>query len=201
MPGAHLAVDHAKIPGLKLAGQGYQGEFRCIRDSREHGFAIEYAADGDAVQTSSKLSVHPCLYRVGVTCPMEFRIGGDHLFRDPGAALSAAGFLACRYDMRERAIGCDLERCGADGFSNRARQMQFCREQHHARIRTPPQNGVVFAEPGKDSLPIGIDKGLCGKIAPRGEKSIRIAQRPRQRGKIISGTKPGNHTANNVTCG
>jgi hypothetical protein len=46
------------------------------------------------------------------------------------------------------------QRVGAEPcerLAQRAVQPEFGGEQHHARIRAPPQDGLAFAEPGEDA--------------------------------------------------
>jgi hypothetical protein len=45
----------------------------------------------------------------------------------------------------------------AEGSLETARDMELVREQHGARIRRPPENGLTVVIPGKDALSISFE--------------------------------------------
>ena len=106
---AHLTVDYAKVPRLKLASKHRQCHFGRVIGPREHRFAEECTAYGYSIETAGKFSVQPRFYRVGKTGMVLFSVCSDHLFSDPGSGLPIAWRAACGNDLRESLVGGHLE--------------------------------------------------------------------------------------------
>jgi glutamyl-Q tRNA(Asp) synthetase len=73
--------------------------------------------------------------------------------------------------------------------------MHFSGEQHHTRVGTPPQHGIIVAEPRKDAVGVGIEQPLRRKVASCRQQAIGILQRASDRRKGIVRTEKGNHVS------
>jgi len=58
-------------------------------------------------------------------------------------------------------------------LGERARDPEFSRDQHHARIRTPPQYGLAGIEPREYSMTVSFQQPRHDQIATRSEQSAR----------------------------
>ena len=64
-------------------------------------------------------------------------------------------------------------------FFQAVRNDKPVREQDHARIRAPPQDGLAVGKPGKNSMTIGIEQALRRQVSSRSEQAgstVRIGQ-------------------------
>ena len=98
MIGLHLAIDHLNSPVLQLTDQMGKGNLGRIGAAREHRFAVEHPANGQAIEPAHQFTVHVGFDRV---CPTEFKevqIGGANLGGDPGAGLTGTGCLGAAID-------------------------------------------------------------------------------------------------------
>ena len=73
--------------------------------------------------------------------------------------------------------------------------MDFGREQHHARVGTPPQHRIIVTEPGEDAVGVGIEQPFRREIGPCGQQAIRILQCARNWRKRIVRTEKRNHVS------
>ena len=93
MGGILLAVYPANPMPFAKGNQGRQGNFGAIGYQAEHGFAKHGLTEADAVQTATKLTIHPCFDTVGQACSMQCFIGLDHVVNDPSPLLAGSGHL------------------------------------------------------------------------------------------------------------
>jgi len=189
-----LAIDEWERPRAQDGDQVRQRDLRRIGFTREHRFAEEHLPDRDAVKASDKPPIVPRLDRMCIAALMQCRVSVDSLWRDPGTRLS---WPPCR---RARVYNCPKIRIGAylpalllDALAQRARHTKFVDEEHHPRVWTPPQDGLVAAVPRKDSVTIGVEKTVGSQVVARGKKPVRFCERGLERRKRRPVSKPRNH--------
>ena len=162
----HLAIDHAELPAFKLPGEMRQRDLRGVADVTEHGFAVEHASDADTIQTTDQLAVHPGFHGMRVAQPMQCAIRRNHVFVYPGAGMAGSIFGArsgaATHHLFENSIAAHFMDAVAQHFGKRARDLEFTRDQHHARIRTPPQYGLAGIEPREYSIAVGFQQTRYG---------------------------------------
>ena len=95
---------------------------------------------------------------MGIAEFVQARIGVQHVTCNPGSSL---GILRARsralfYDVSKAGIERDGEHTQAKTSLEAAGDMKFVGEQYGARIRRPPENGLIVVVPGEDALPIGF---------------------------------------------
>ena len=154
-----LAIDEAKVPGLKLFDELHERHLGCIIDLGKHRLGKEGAAERHAIQPADQPTVLPCLDRMGVAEFVQACVGVQHVTCDPGSSL---GILQARpralfHDVSETGIERDGEHVRAKASFEAARHMKMVRKQYGAGIRRPPENGLIVVVPGKDALSIGFE--------------------------------------------
>ncbi len=154
-----LAIDEAEVPGLKLLDKSHERHFGCIIDSRKHRLGKEGPSYRHAVQSADQATVLPCFDGMGVAEFVQACIGVQHCICDPGSSFGIlwASLCASFHDISKARIEGDGEHIRAKASREAARDMEFAREQHGARIRRPPENGLIVVIPGKDALSIGFE--------------------------------------------
>ena len=88
------------------------------------------------------------LFERGIEMPVQFQIGGAHGFGDPGAVGVIARFGAALDDAGEIRVESDLKALLAQQFGQAARQVEFIRKQHRARVGRPPEQRLPVGKPG-----------------------------------------------------
>jgi hypothetical protein len=84
----YLAVDEGCALRKESFGKGQEGGFRGIRPVEKHRFAKEDGAKPHSVTAARKLTVLPGLGGMSLAEPVECRVCGYHVARDPGVGLS-----------------------------------------------------------------------------------------------------------------
>src|SRR5690242_6854872 len=102
---------------------------------------------------------------MGQTHFMQCIVSQEHVLMDPGTRASFAGFGTRADNLLESAVCPNFIIRVLQSFSERSRYLEFACKKHRAWIRTPPQNGVIFIEPGKNTEAIGLQKSPSRKIA------------------------------------
>ena len=102
-----LAVDKLEIPGRQLLNQGDEGGLGGIGDPAEHGFAEEYPAQRDAVETAGQTVLPPDFHGMGQTHFMETDIGRLHPGGDPSPFPTPPFFLAGRHHVGKAGVESD----------------------------------------------------------------------------------------------
>ena len=194
MCGLHLAVDEAEAPVLQVADQGGEAGLGGVAHAAEHGFAEEGTADGHAVETADQpVGVVVHLDTVGVAGHVQPVVGVLHVFRDPGAVLARAGLGTGLDDGLEVGVETDVEAPVAQHLAQAAVHAELVREQHHARVRAPPQDGLALLVPGEDAAAVGGQQARLRQIAAHGQQAIGFVQGLIHRGKGLrtAGRQPG----------
>ena len=105
MGGMHLAIDQAAVLGAQVRNPVCQGEFGSIVMPGKHRLPKEYLADPQTIQTADEFVIQPGFRRVCPAQTVQFAVGGDHFFTDPGAVLAWAWSLGTGTDhAREIAV-------------------------------------------------------------------------------------------------
>src|SRR5690606_31437169 len=73
--------------------------------------------------------------------------------------------------------------------------MELGREQHQARIRAPPKDGLALAVPREDAAPVGGQQPLRGQFAAGCEQAGRVVQCGGNRREGGRAAQPGDHAA------
>src|SRR5574340_184624 len=193
--GVHLAVDHAEPPASELPGEMRQRDLRGVAGPAEHGFAVEHAADGDAVQSPNQPAVHPGLHRVRVTHLVQRAIGRDHVFTYPCAVMPAARRGAGAHHLPEGGVTAHFISGVAQHLGERAGDPDLARDQHHARVGAPPQGRLAGIEPREDAVPVGLQQARRGQVAARREQAVGRAQRALDRGEGRITGQPGDQVS------
>ncbi len=124
---------------------------------RKHRFAKHHAAKVDAIQSPGQFAVDPGLHTMGMAGLVQGDIGLHHGRQYPGARLARTRLVGAGLDdIGKGRVKPDLAarviRKMFEAFAQRAVQLEVLYLQHHARVRTPPQHGLAFAEPGENPL-------------------------------------------------
>jgi hypothetical protein len=82
-----LAINEAKVPGLKLTHEPDEPYLRCIIDSGKHRLGKEGASDRHTVKSTDQATVLPCLDGMGMAKFVQSCIGVQHVTCDPGSSL------------------------------------------------------------------------------------------------------------------
>ena len=101
-----LAIDEAKIPGLKLRDEFHKRYLGCVIDSRKHRFGKEGSTKRYAIESSDQAIILPCFYRMGAAEFVQAGIGVQHVIGDPGASLGILRARACAlcHDLSETRV-------------------------------------------------------------------------------------------------
>lgn len=118
-------------------------------------------------------------------------VGLDHLGQDPRAVLSWARHGAVLHHLSERGIRTDFELAGIQAAPERPADVHFIREQDHARVRTPPQDGLAGAIPRKDPTAIRLQQAADRKVCAGAQQAVGIAQSEFGRGNGVTLSRNG----------
>ena len=77
---------------------------------------------------------------------------------------------------REGTVQGDPQATAAQPFAQAARDPDLLGEEHGARVRGPPEDGVARAEPGEDAVAVGVEQPLRAEVAADGEQAVGVAQ-------------------------
>jgi hypothetical protein len=199
--GLLLAVEHAHALAAQEGDQVGQRHLGGVRDAREHRFAVEHAADADAIGAADQFAVQPDFRRVRIAHAGAAAIAGDDVFRDPGAGAVLARRGAGAHHGFEGAVeahhpGAVLEARALDlaqGLLEAVADLEAVGVQHHARIGAPPQDGLAFGEPGEDAVAVGLQQALRRQVGAGGKQAGRSGQRLGHIGEGRIDIQPGNH--------
>src|ERR1700693_3472767 len=101
-----------------------------------------------------------------VAQPMQCTIRRNHVFTYPSAGMAVsvfgAGGGAATHHLFENSIAAYFIDAVAQHFGERARGLEFTRDHHHARIRTPPQYRLAGIEPREYSTAVGLQQTRYG---------------------------------------
>ena len=104
-----LAVDEGVAELLHQAGKHDECYLRGTGDEREHAFAKEAAAQGDAVESAHERSVLPYLDTHGIALVVQSGVGFLHLGTEPGAQSFLTQRAALVDDLLEGSIDGDAQ--------------------------------------------------------------------------------------------
>ena len=154
-----LAINEVEVPGLKLLDESHERHFGCVINSRKHRLGKEGPSYCHAVQSADQATVLPCFHGMGVAEFVQACVGIQHFTRDPSSSFGMLRASPCAlfHDSSKARIERDGEHSRAKASLEAARDMEFVRKQHGARIRRPPENGLIVVIPGKDALSIGFE--------------------------------------------
>ena len=93
-----------------------ESDLGCVVDAGKHGFAIKGATQGYAIKTASEFAVNPGFDAMGMPQPVQFAVGGNHVFGDPGAGIVAARHRASPHHFLKNAVNANLEITAAQAF-------------------------------------------------------------------------------------
>ncbi|MOA00539.1 hypothetical protein D3C78_1199090 [compost metagenome] len=130
----HLAVDQDEATIAQVLDQGDKADLRGVGGTTEHRLAEEQATDGQAVEAADQFAAPPDFDRMGDAAAVQLQIGRLHRRSDPGAVGVGAWLGAGVNHGGKVAIETDLEAPLANDLAQAARDVQFVREQHHARV-------------------------------------------------------------------
>ena len=102
------------------------------------------------------------------------------------------------HDAWRRRAESHLEAGVADALGQRAGDPDLPRNQHHARVGAPPQDGLVIAEPGEDAVTVGLEQSWYGQVRTRCEQTVRFPQCPFRWREGIAGAQPGDQDVDTV---
>ena len=74
----------------------------------------------------------------------------------------------------EGLIDADLIATATHRAAQAARDVKIAREQHHARRRAPPEDGLTGAVPGEDAMPVGMQHALLRQVAADREQAVGV---------------------------
>ena len=171
MGGFDLAVDEVEMEFLQAGNECDEGRLGGVRPCREHRFAEEDVAEGDAVKPAHKRSFLPDLDGVDVAEVVEGDVGLLHLLRDPGAVLAGAGLPTGGDHLSEGMIESDPEKSLFQELSHAARDAEFPGEQNEAGIGRPPEERLPLGIPGEYPLPVGGQKPLRREVSADGQQA------------------------------
>ena len=170
-----LAIYEAEVPGLELLDEPDERHFGCIIDSCKHRFGKEGPSDRHAVESADQTTVLPCLDGMSVAEFVQTYIGVEHVTRDPRSSLGILRARPCAlfHDTPKAGIERDGKHVRAKPSLEAVRDMELVRKQDGARIRRPPEDGLIVVVPGKDAMPIGFEQPLRTEIASYREETFR----------------------------
>lgn len=87
VPGVLLAVDAGDAIGAAKGHQCRKRDLGRIAAPAEHRLAIHCAAKRHAIQAADQLTIDPGLDTVGLSFPVQSKVGLLHLWHDPGAGV------------------------------------------------------------------------------------------------------------------
>lgn len=140
----------------------------------KHAFSSEQSAPLDPVQPTDQALILPDFYAVGVSEPMQVKVGVDHLRQDPGPFSSP---LPTRLNhCRKIPIEGDRKALLADQSLHAARHMQVHDVDHGTGVGAPPQRRQPLVIPGEYSAVIGREEPLRRKRATDRDQASRIGE-------------------------
>ena len=160
MIGHELGVEQHEAAQMKPRYQVHQGHLAGVAGPREHAFAAESAADGDAIETAGQFAVLPALDTVGDTQPVQFDEGLDDFIVDPGILAAFGGGGALPHNIGKGAIGADFKNPAAHCFLQALGDVEGFQRQDAADFGVDPEDiGIVAAfRHGENSRSIGPDQ-------------------------------------------
>jgi hypothetical protein len=135
----------------------------------------------DAVDTADQFAVLPGLCGMGMAEPVQADIGAIISDGDPGPGkASARGSPQARITASKAWSKVIRETGPAQTLAQTARESsERGRNQHHARIRRPPQYGLSGLVPREDALPIGREQAFRLRLPPIASSPFGIGERAR----------------------
>jgi hypothetical protein len=88
-----LAIDQDEAGSDQSLDQPDEADLRRVASPVEHGFPMEDAADGHAIEPADPFVAPMHLDAMGVPSPVQGDISRDHFLGDPGALLAWPGRL------------------------------------------------------------------------------------------------------------
>ena len=188
-----LAIDEGVAELLHQAGTHDEGNLRGTGDEREHAFAKEAAAQGDAVESAHERIVLPYLDTRRKALVVQSGVGFLHLGTEPGAQAFLTQRAALVDDLLEVGIDGDAQFPSLDLVELLAHgvgDVDLVGEDDEALHRAPPLDvglarggideflaGVLGTEgiPWEDAPAIRQQQTLGAQIAAHGKKSIGFA--------------------------
>ena len=188
-----LAIDEGVAELLHQAGKHDEGNLRGTGDEREHAFAKEAAAQGDAIEAAHEGAVLPYFDTRGKALAVESGVGFLHLGTEPGAHAFLTQRAALVDDLLEGSIDGDAQFPPLDLVEllvHGVGDVDLVGEDDETLHRAPPLDvglarggvdefgtGVFGTEgiPGEDAPAIRQQQSLGAQIATYGKQSIGFA--------------------------
>lgn len=157
--GGLLTIDEAEVPGPELTDEPHECHLRCIIDSGKHRLGKEGPSDRHAIQSADQATVLPCLDGMGIAEFVQTCVGVQHVTRDPRSSFGILRARPCAlfHDRSKAGIERDGEHIRVKASLEATRDVELVGKQDGARIRRPPENGLIVVVPGKDALSIGFE--------------------------------------------
>ena len=93
------------------------------------------------------------------------------------------------HHVAEALIECDLEQAGTKASFKAARSVEFFGKEHGPGIGRPPQDGLIVAVPGENTVAVGFEQSLWSEVASDSEQAFwggQINGREAQIGRVCA---------------
>src|SRR4051794_33579749 len=114
---------------------------------------------------------------MGVSQVVQSGIGVDHLWHNPGTALTLARLGTAAHNASEIRINPSLKASLIYHLTQRTWQFELRHKQDHARIRSPPQDRLAIAIPWENPVPICGKQPLGRKVFTCRKQAVRVIER------------------------